>query len=81
MAAEITQINPQDFISQGYESQDLNLLTPFDVNTFLSSSSYIELFIYDNNRNIIALDENFTQYTIQNDGQSVGNDENISKII
>lgn len=45
------------------------------------SSSYIEYFIYDNNANLLHLDTNFTQYTIQNDGQSAGNEGAISQII
>ncbi len=81
MAAEINQIDPQDFMSQTYEGQDVNLLTSFDVNTFLSSSSYIELFIYDNNKNILTSNLNFTQYTVQNNGQSAANGSNISEII
>jgi hypothetical protein len=81
MAAEINQINIQDFNVQSYESQDVNLLGSFDVNTSLSSSSYIELFVYDNNRNILSSETNFTQYTVLNDGQSAGNGGNISEII
>jgi len=81
MAAEITQIDPQEFSSQTYGGQDIGLLTSLDVNTFLSSSSYIEYFIYDNNQNILFSDYNFTQYTVQNDGQSAGDEENISEII
>jgi hypothetical protein len=45
MAAEIVQITPQDFLSQNYQTQDVNLITSFAVSTFLSSSSYIEFFI------------------------------------
>ena len=81
MAAEINQIDIQDFNVQGYESQDVNLLGSFDVNTSLSSSSYIEFFVYDNNRNILSSETNFTQYTVLNDGQSAGNGGNISEII
>ena len=80
MAAEIIQINTQDFTSQTYEGQDSNLISTFDVNTFFESSSYIEYFTYDNNRNVLASDYNFTQYIIQNDGQSAGNGGNISQI-
>jgi hypothetical protein len=81
MAAEIIQIDTQAFSPQEYGGQDLNLLTSFDVNTFLSSSSYIELYIYDNNQNILSTDLNFIDYTILNDGQSAGNEGNISEII
>jgi hypothetical protein len=81
MAAEITQIDIQDFNSPSYESQDSNLLTSFDVNTSLSSSSYIEFYVYDNNRNLLSSEPNFTQYTVLNDGQSAGNGGNVSEII
>ena len=72
MAAEIIQIDTQDFTSQIYEGQDTNLISTFDLSTSFGPSSYIEYFIYDNNRNIITFDYNFTDYTIQNDGQSAG---------
>jgi hypothetical protein len=81
MAAEIIQIDAQSFLSQTYENQDTNLISSFDVKTNLSSSSYLEFFVYDNNKNILDSDYNFTQYTIQNDGQSPGNDGDISEII
>jgi hypothetical protein len=81
MAAEITQIDPQEFSSQTYGGQDTGLLTSLDVNTSLSSSSYIEYFTYDNNKNILSSDYSFTQYTVQNDGQSAGEEGNVSEII
>jgi hypothetical protein len=81
MAAEIIQIDTQDFTSQIYEGQDTNLISTFDLSTSFSSLSYIEYFIYDNNRNIITFDYNFTDYTIQNDGQSAGTNGDISQII
>jgi hypothetical protein len=81
MAAEITQIDTQNFTTQTYGGQDTNLLSSFDVNTSLSTGSYIEYFIYDNNQNLLSSDYNFTQYTIQNNGQSAGNGGNINEII
>jgi hypothetical protein len=80
MAAEIIQIDTQDFTSQTYGGQDTNLISTFDLSTSFTTSSYIESFIYDNNRNIITFDYNFTDYTIQNDGQSAGNNGNVSQI-
>jgi hypothetical protein len=81
MAAEITPISPLDFLSQTYGDQDTNLISTFDINTSFSSSSYIEYFTYDNNQNILSSDYNFSQYTIQNDGQSAGEEGNVSEII
>ena len=54
MAAEIIQIDTQDFTSQIYEENDISLISQFEINTSLSSSSYIEYFIYDNNKNLLA---------------------------
>ena len=56
MAAEIIQIDTQDFTSQTYGGQDTNLISTFDLSTSFTTSSYIESFIYDNNRNIITFD-------------------------
>jgi hypothetical protein len=81
MAAEITQIDTQNFTTQTYDGQDTNLLSTFDTNTSLSTGSYIEYFVYDNNQNLLSQTYNFTQYTVQNDGQSAGNGGNINKII
>ena len=81
MAAEIIQIDPQNFTTQEYGVQDTNLIPSFDISTFITSGSYIELFIYDSNQTLLSIDYNFTQYTIINDGQSPGNGENISQII
>jgi hypothetical protein len=79
MAIEIfPSSNPQIGIP-GYASQDTNLLSTFDVSTFLTQSSYIEAFIYQND-NLISSDYNFTTYSITNDGQSSGNGGKISKL-
>ena len=80
MAAEITQIDIENFTSQTYEVQDTNLIPSFEINTSLTSSSYIELFIYDNNQNVLISEYNFSQYTVLNDGQSAGNNNDISQI-
>jgi len=81
MAAEIVQIDTQDFTSQAYEGQDIGLISSFEVNTSLSSSSYIEYFVYDNNQNLLEVNYNFTQYTVLADGQSAGLNNTISQII
>jgi hypothetical protein len=80
MAAEIVQINTQDFTSQTYEGQDVNLISTFEINTSLSASSYIESFIYDNNQNILSSNYNFSQYTVLNNGQSPGTNNDIFQI-
>jgi len=80
MVAEITQIDAEIFTSQNYEVQDINLIPTFEVNTFLTSSSYIELFIYDNNQNILYSEYNLSKYKILNNGQSAGNNNQASQI-
>jgi hypothetical protein len=81
MAAEIIQIDPTSFESQIYAVQDTNLISSFDINTLLTSGSYIELFIYDNNQNILSSNYNFIQYTIQNNGSSAANGNEVFEII
>jgi hypothetical protein len=80
MAAEIVQINAQNFTSQDYKAQDASLLSSFNVGTSLSASSYIESFTYNNNQNILSSDYNFKQYTVLNNGQSAGSDNAVSSI-
>jgi hypothetical protein len=80
MAAEIIQITPENFSSQDYKIQDTSLLSSINVATSLSASGYIESFIYDNNKNVLTSDYNFTQYTVLNNGQSAGLENTISTI-
>jgi hypothetical protein len=80
MATEITQIDIQDFISQTYEGADISLLSQFEIDNIFTSNSYIEYFIYDNNKNLLSTDYSFTEYTVLNDGQSSGNNNNLSQI-
>ena len=81
MATETTQISTQNFFSQTYKNQDTTLISTFNVNTSLISSSCIEFFIYDNNYNILNSTYQFTDYTIQNNGQSPGNNGDVSEIL
>jgi hypothetical protein len=80
MAAEVIQIDAQSFISQTYETQQTSLISTYDVDTTLNSSSYLELFIYDNNQSILTSDYNFNQYTVLNNGQSAGSNNVVSQI-
>jgi hypothetical protein len=80
MAASISQIDTQDFTSQTYGGSDISLLSQFDIDTSLTSNSYIEYFIYDNNKNLLSTDYSFLKYTVLNDGQSAGNNNSLSQI-
>ena len=76
--AIVTQTDPNDFSLQFYESQDENLISTFDVDTSLTGSSCIEFFVYDNNQTLLYTTYNYTSYTVENDGQSAGNNNSIS---
>ena len=80
MATEIIPLSTIDFTSQTYNVQDVNLIPSFEIDTNLTSESYIEFFIYDNNKNLIIPNYNFTEYTVLNDGQSAGTNNSLSQI-
>ena len=78
----ITQINASEILSNdNYTPQDESLITSFNVGTLLSTSSYIEVNIYDLNNTLLYNDYNYTSYTIQNDGQAASSGEISSLII
>jgi hypothetical protein len=81
MATETIQIDTQSFLFQNYKEQDTTLISTFNVNTSLISSSCIEFFVYDNNYNVLESIYQFTDYTIQNNGQSAGNNNEVTEII
>lgn len=68
--AEVVTINPITFELQSYEDQDLSLINRFEINTALSSSSYIEFFVYDLNQVLLSSNNNYNNYTVENYGQS-----------
>ena len=80
MAAEIFTIDTDNFDPQGYSGQDNILISSQEVNTTFTTSSYIELNIYNSNKELLVDDLSFSQYTILNDGQSASTGE-IAQII
>ena len=80
MATEIIPLSTLDFTSQTYNAQDVNLIPSFEIDTTLTSESYIEFFIYDNNKNLLIPNYNFTDYTVLNNGQSAGSNNSLSQI-
>ena len=70
--ATVTRIDPTNLTLQSYEAQDSNLISQFDVNSVLTGSSYIEFFVYDNNKNLLYSTYNYNSYTVLNNGQSAG---------
>jgi hypothetical protein len=81
MAAEIIPISTQDYFLQNYNPQETNLIPSFELNTVLTEDSYIEYYVYDNNKNIVYSTYNFSQYTVLANGQSAGSNNEISQII
>ena len=79
--AVVTQIDPNNFSFQFYETQDENLISAFDIDTVLTGSNCIEFFIYDSNKDLLFTTYNYTSYTVENDGQSAGNNNVISSFI
>ena len=72
--ADITKIDPNNFELQFYDSQDTSLISSFEVDSVLTGSSYIEFFVYDLNNNLLSENQNYIQYTVENDGKSAATD-------
>ena len=77
--ATVTRIDPTNLTLQLYQSQDENLISQFGIDTVLTSSSYVEFFIYDNNQSLLYSTTNYISYKVENDGQSAGNNNQISQ--
>ena len=76
----IEEISPNVISNQiEYNTQDRTLMSSFEVDTKLDSTGYIEYSIYDLNNNLLNIEDNYTSYTVLNDGQSAQSDE-INKI-
>ena len=68
--AEVTKIDYTSFELQDYNARDENLITTFDVNTLFTTSSCIEFYILDLNKNVLYSKYDYTNYQVTNDGQS-----------
>jgi hypothetical protein len=68
--AEIIKIDPLDFSLQLYNNNDENLISTFDIDLTLSTSSSIEFIVYDNGGTLLNYESNYTSYSVLNDGQS-----------
>ena len=79
--AQITKINPVTFEAQSYSPEDEGLILTTPLNTFLQETSFIELYIYDTNNNLISSNNNFTSYKIAESGNSSSPDDIQSIII
>jgi hypothetical protein len=82
MATEINQLPTIEFTYQSYADTSLigSIEAPQTASAF-SPSSYIELFVYDNNKNIIETNYNFTDYTFLNQSQLISGSAVINEIL
>ena len=64
------QISPLSYEFQNYQGKDTGLITSFDINSFLTSSNYIEFHIYDLENNLVSSTLNFKDYQVFNDPTS-----------
>ena len=79
--AQITKIDPVTFEAQSYSPEDEGLILTTPLNTFLQETSFIELYIYDTNNNLISSNNNFTSYKVAESGNSSSPDDIQSIII
>jgi len=75
----VSRIDPTDFTLQFYEPQDENLISQFDIDTVLTGSSYMEFYIYGNNQSLLYSTAAYNLYTVLNEGQSAGNNNEITQ--
>ena len=82
MATEINQLPTIEFTYQSYDNDPLmgSIEAPQTSSAF-TTSSYIELFVYDNNQNIIQTNYDFTDYTFQNQSQLTSGSAVVNQII
>lgn len=67
--AVVTPISTDDFSFQLYDAADENLFTVNQINTFFTTSSCIEFFVYDLSQNVLYDSYNFNNYQVLNSGE------------
>ena len=72
--AEVAKIDYTSFELQDYNIKDENLITTFDINTTFSTSSCIEFYILDLNKNVLYNKYDYVNYTVTNDARSLLDD-------
>ena len=70
--AEVSIIDPKNFEFQDYNSQDTDLIASFEIDTTLISSSCVEFFVFDINRNVLNSTYDYNNYSVTNDSPSSG---------
>jgi hypothetical protein len=82
MATEINQLPTIEFTYQSYaDTPSIGSIEAPKSSSAFSPSSYIELFVYDNNQNIIESNYNFTDYTFLNQSQLISGSAVVNEII
>jgi hypothetical protein len=64
MATIITQIDPNSFQLQTYQSSQVSLIPQFSLDTFLGTNSKIEFIVLDVNKNVLTSVFDFKEYTL-----------------
>jgi hypothetical protein len=72
----VITVNPFEYSIRNYESTDTGLVTEFELDSQFTNSSYIEIYVYDMNENLVRLDLNHLNYTTHPDAS----DNSISNI-
>ena len=70
--ASIVQVDPNNFSLQVYDSQDESLIPSSDIDTVLTSSGYLEFFIYENDSTLAFQNYSYINYSVENDSPSTG---------
>ena len=78
--ADVNKINPEEFILQSYNTQDISLIPNFTLEEEFGDSSYIEFYVFDLNQNQIYSTLNYTNYKVLDDSGDI-EDNTLSNII
>ena len=77
--ANLSSLDPRTFEVQAYSPQDEGLLGPYIVGSSLQSSSFVDLYVYDVNQQLIATSLNFQGYSIE-ESSPTNKENNLSQL-
>ncbi len=77
--ANLSSLDPRTFEVQAYSPQDEGLLGPYIVGSSLQSSSFVDLYVYDVNKQLIATNFNFQGYSIE-ESSPTNKENNLSQL-
>jgi hypothetical protein len=77
----IVNVDPQTFASQEYSSQDTTLISSFTTSSiFNKTTDYIEYFVLDLNKNILYPNQNYINYTINDNNVIIDPEKDIKEL-